>query len=106
MPQNKQFSYKNYFRPTPKNIQQLLLSLKAVVATAALTTYAMASEKVGFFILLGGAALGELANFFGRVAEETESQVVKVEYPAAVADQVIVTTETKASQELPQSPEA
>lgn len=93
MPQNKQFSYKNYFRPTPKNIQQLLLSLKAVVATAALTTYAMASEKVGFFILLGGALLGELANFFGRVAEETE--VVKVEYPAAVADQVIVTTETE-----------
>lgn len=93
------FHYKNYFRPTPKNIQQLLLSLKAVVGAVAITTFATQSATVGFWILLGGALLDELAKFFGRVAEESDKEVVKVEYPVSVADQVIVTTETTPTEE-------
>lgn len=87
MPQEK-FSYRNYFRPTPKNIEQLLLAFKAVIGTAAITTYAMSSEKLGFWLLIGGAALDAIAKFFGRVAEE-----VKVEKAPEVTDPVIVTPE-------------
>lgn len=66
----KKISIRNYFEPTPKNVQKWLLSLKLILATIGGSAYAAENQKMAFWILVGGAILNELANFFANGTEE------------------------------------
>lgn len=66
----KKISIRNYFEPTPKNVQKVLLSLKTLLATIGGAAYFSENQKAAFWILIGGAILNELANFFANGTEE------------------------------------
>jgi hypothetical protein len=83
------FSWNNYFRPTPKNIQRIVSGVRKVFVVATGTSVITnAPDWVTLVILAIGAALEETSNFFGEVAHDAEQVVV--EFPKAVADQVSV----------------
>lgn len=89
------FSWKNYTRPTPRNLEYIATSLRRIIAVIAGTTLVVdANHWVTFSILLGGAVLDELKNFFAHAAEGTQEEVT-VTYPKEIADQVDVDVKTK-----------
>lgn len=89
------FSWKNYTRPTPRNLEYAATSLRRIIAVIAGTTLLVdANHWVSFGIILGGAVLDELKNFFAHAAEG-DQDTVTVSYPSDMADQVEVKTETK-----------
>ena len=48
---------KNYFKPTSKNIEKILLGLKTLIGTVAVSTFFQGDVKVGFYFLLSGAVV-------------------------------------------------
>jgi len=89
------FSWSNYMRPTPKNLEYIAASARRIIAVIAGTTIIMDSNRwVPFGILLAGAVLDELKNFFAHVAEG-DREVVSVSYPEEMADQVKTETKTE-----------
>jgi|688.fasta_scaffold252286_1 hypothetical protein len=68
----KKISIRNYFEPTPKNVQKWLLALKTILATIGGATY-FQDPKLAFWILVGGAVLNEFANLFSNGTKENES---------------------------------
>lgn len=89
------FSWSNYMRPTPKNLENFASSARRIVAVIAGTTIIMESSRwVPFGILLAGAVLDELKNFFAHAAEG-DQEIVSISYPENVADKVTVKTEIK-----------
>lgn len=89
------FSWRNYTRPTPRNLEYIATSARRIIAVIAGTTIIMESSRwVPFCILLAGAILDEMKNFFAHVAEG-DKEVVSISYPENIADQVTVKTETK-----------
>lgn len=93
------FSWRNYMRPTPKNLEYIAAGARRIIAVVAGTTIIMESSRwVPFGILLAGAVLDELKNFFAHVAEG-DREVVSVSYPEDVSSQVTVKTETKKADE-------
>jgi hypothetical protein len=62
----KRLSIKNYFEPTPKNVKKWLLAIKSILGTISVSAYVNGSEKVAFWILVGGAVIDELTNLFSN----------------------------------------
>jgi hypothetical protein len=62
----KKISLRNYFEPTPKNVKKWLLAIKSILATISVSAYVNGSEKVAFWILVGGAVIDELTNLFSN----------------------------------------
>lgn len=60
-----QLSIKNYFEPTPKNVQKWLLALKSIMATIGGAAY-FQDPKLAFWVLVGGAVLNEFANLLSN----------------------------------------
>lgn len=86
------FSWRNYTRPTPKNLEYLAAALRRLIAVIAGTTIVMDMNKwVPFIILIAGGILDELKNFFSHVAEG-EQEVLQVTIPADVADKVDISS--------------
>lgn len=76
---NVNFSWQNYFRPTPENLQYISTSLRSIVGSIAGTTLIMEANKwITFGILLSGFILDELIKFFGHVKEDSK-RVISVE---------------------------
>lgn len=89
------FSWSNYARPTPRNLEYVATSLRRIIAVIAGTTLVVdANHWVTFSIILGGAILDELKNFFAHAAEGMQEEVT-VTYPKEIADQVDVDIKTK-----------
>ena len=65
----KKISIRNYFEPTPKNVQKWLLALKTILGTVGGAAYFSENQKVAFWILVGGAVLNEFANLFSENQE-------------------------------------
>lgn len=61
-----QLSIKNYFEPTPKNVQKWLLALKSIMATIGGAAYFSENQKLAFWVLVGGAVLNEFANLLSN----------------------------------------
>lgn len=79
---NVKFSYRNYFKPTPENLQYISMSLRSIIGAIAGTTLVMeASKWVTGGILVSGFILDELIKFFGHVSEESK-RVISVEVDA------------------------
>lgn len=92
------FSWKNYFRPTPKNLEAFSAMVRRIISVIAGTTIIMESSRwVPFGILLAGAVMDELKNFFAHVAEG-DREVVSVSYPEELSDRVDVKTEIKSGE--------
>ena len=73
------FSYRNYFKPTPENLQYISMSLRSIIGAIAGTTLMMEANKfVTGSILVSGFILDELIKFFGHVSEESK-RVISVE---------------------------
>lgn len=88
------FSWANYAKATPRNLEYLAAALRRLVAVVAGTTIIMdASKWWPLAIVMTGAFLDELKNFFAHVAEG-EQEVFQVSVPAEIADQVEVTQKT------------
>jgi hypothetical protein len=62
----KKISLRNYFEPTPKNVKKWLLAIKSILATISVSAYVNGSEKVAFWILVGGACIDELTNLISN----------------------------------------
>lgn len=88
------FSWRNLTRPTPKNLEYFAAAVRRLVAVMAGTTIVMeASKWLTFWILMIGALLDELKNFFAYAAEG-EQEVFQVSVPTEIADQVEITQKT------------
>lgn len=89
------FSWKNYAKPTPRNLEYIATSLRRIVAVIAGTTIVVdASHWVTFSIILTGALLDELKNFFAHAAEGAQEEVT-ITYPKEIADQIDVDVKDK-----------
>lgn len=86
--------WSNFLRPTPSNILYLVEGIKGIILTVSGTLYIMDNAKIAFCLMFAGAVLDFVAKFISRVEKESH-EVVTVEYPSSVADQVTVKTETK-----------
>jgi hypothetical protein len=76
MPDKLTFSWKNYTRPTPRNLESIATSLRRVLSVIAGTTIIVdANHWVTFAIIFIGAVLDELKNFFARVEEEYNKKI-------------------------------
>lgn len=92
------FSWKNYTKATPRNLEYIAASARRIVAVAAGLTIIMDANKwIPAAVVVVGALLDELKNFFAHVAEG-DREVVSVSYPESVADQVNVKTEIKSGE--------
>lgn len=89
------FSWKNYAKPTPRNLEYIATSLRRIVAVIAGTTIVVdASHWVTFSIILTGALLDELKNFFAHAAEGAQEEVT-ITYPKEISDQIDVDVKDK-----------
>lgn len=96
MKNNVSFSWKNYFRPTPSNLQYISVSLRTIIGGIGGTTLVMEADKwVTFSILLAGFLLDEVIKFFGHINEEESKRVVSVEIPEEISGDVVVKDEIK-----------
>lgn len=91
---NTTFNWKNFTKPTPTNILYLIEGLKGMIGTISITSYIQGNERFAFWLMVSGAILDFLAKFISKVTKDS-TEVVKVEYPSDIANQVIITTETK-----------
>lgn len=99
MTQKVSFHWSNYVRPTPKNLEFMAASARRMVAVIAGITVIMEANKwwpVAVIVL--GALLDELKNFFAYVATG-DKEVVSVSFPSEVADQIEIKQETKSKQD-------
>lgn len=79
MPQPNKFSYKNYFRATPANLQRVTIAAKTIVMSVAGATFFTGNEKYAAMILFAGAVLTEIANFFGHADEDYQKLNLQIE---------------------------
>ena len=97
-PLNATFSWKNYAKATPRNLLGLAAAMRRLVAVVAGTSIVMeANMWVPLGILIFGAFLDELKNFFATVVEDQKVEVAEAHFPSG--DQVII---TKTSPDEPQ----
>lgn len=96
MPDKITFSWSNYFRPTPSNMEAGAAAIRRVINIIAGTSLIVeANHWVTFGIILLGAILDEMKNFFARVSDDYDKKV-SINIPPAVADKVEITeNETK-----------
>lgn len=92
MPNSKiTFSWKNYFKPTPANLEYFAVKLRLIVSAVAGSTVLLdANRWVPFWIIVVGAVLDVLKDFFARAGQDYDEKVL-VNIPPAMADKVEIT---------------
>ncbi len=84
------FSWKNYLKATPKNLLGLAAAMRRLVAVIAGTSIVLeANMWVPLGILILGAFLDEMKNFFAAVVEDQKVEVAEAEFPSG--EQVVIT---------------
>lgn len=93
------FSWANYTKPTPQNLELLATSLRRIIAAVAGATLVMEANKwIPFTILLIGVMLDELKNFFARASQDYE-EVVSINIPPGAEDKVNITNDPEPPKE-------
>lgn len=82
------FSGNNYLKDNPRNIERIAGGLRRIVAVVAGLSIVQGSENLALWVIIGGAVLDEVKNFFGTIA--TEQEQVTVKFPASMANDVEV----------------
>lgn len=89
------FSWRNYTKPTPENLEGIATSLRRLVAIIAGTTVIMQAEwYIPFTVVVIGAILDELKNFFAKARADYE-ETVSINIPKSVEDKVVITRNEK-----------
>lgn len=95
MKNNLTFSWSNYLKPTPSNVQYFALSIKGILAGVAGTAiWQEASKEWSLGMVIAILLVDEIAKFAGKVSAEIREEVV-VSYPKEVADKVDVEIKDK-----------
>jgi len=84
------FSTKNLLKDNPRNIERVAAGARRIVAVVAGLSIIQGSDMLALWVVIGGAVLDEVKNFFGTIA--TEQEQVTVKFPASVADDVQIET--------------
>ncbi len=85
------FSWKNYAKPTPGNLEGLAGALRRLVAVlAGFSIFMEANKYIPLVIVLVGALLDELKNFFAKAKADYEEQI-HINIPESVEDKVTIT---------------
>jgi hypothetical protein len=80
------FSWKHYAKPTPKNLLGLAAAMRRLVAVVAGTSIVLeANMWVSLGVIMLGAVLDELKNFFSMVDDEVRTESVTAEFPSGEA---------------------
>lgn len=67
------FSYRNYLKPTPKNLQMAVEAIQGACMVSIGTSWANGADPHTLLaISIFSYALGKMAKFFGRVADDQE----------------------------------
>lgn len=82
------FSTKNLLKDNPRNIERVAAGARRIVAIVAGLSIIQGSDMLALWVVIGGAFLDEVKNFFGTIA--TEQEQISVKFPAHMADQVEV----------------
>jgi hypothetical protein len=100
MPEQKvSFSWRNYAKPTPRNMEALAASARRILAIIAGTTIIVeANHWVTFWIIFFGAVLDEAKNFFAMVGHEYDEKVT-INVPPAMTDKVEITEDVNQPKE-------
>jgi hypothetical protein len=92
---NVTFAWSNYTKPTPKNLEFVFELLEDTLKFAtAFSVWEEVDPWIPISILVFAFVCGKLKKFFATIALG-EQEEVKITYPAEIAHQVEVTTETK-----------
>lgn len=97
MPNDKQpvFSWSNYLKPTPINLQYFAASIRGLfVLITGTSIVTEAGWKVSLACLVTGYLLDELTKFFARAADDYQHQVVVTE-TTEVKQTTTISTEAK-----------
>lgn len=65
------FGYKHYYRPLPKPLQVLLTQLKMFIGAISMGSYIAENKQFAFWVLVFGAFLDFVLNFFAEAPVET-----------------------------------
>jgi hypothetical protein len=88
------FSWKNYTRPTPKNLEFVFELVEDTLKFAtAFSVWEEVDPWIPISILTFAFICGKLKKFFASAAGQQEQ--VTVSYPSEIADKIEVTQETK-----------
>jgi hypothetical protein len=99
MPEQKvSFSWRNYTKPTPKNLEAFAASLRRIVVVTAGASIIANNDTIAFIILVVGAALDEAKNFFAMVGHEYDEKVT-INVPPAMTDKVEITEDVNQPKE-------
>jgi hypothetical protein len=76
-----EFSWKNYTKPTPKNLLGLAAAARRLVAVLAGTSLVLeANMWVTLSIIMAGALLDEFKNFFAEVVKDQDVEVAEAQF--------------------------
>jgi hypothetical protein len=68
------FSYKNYFRPTPKNLQYFSEIIEGLCLTLATVSYVQNNPGAAIALGIIGYFSNKAVKFFGRVIEDSNNE--------------------------------
>lgn len=75
------FSWKNYLKPTPENLQMVVEGIHGALIVVIGTSWSQgASPKVLLWLALAGYALDKLSKFFAKISHDA-MQVVEISAP-------------------------
>lgn len=100
MPNQKvTFSWQNYTKPTPKNLEAMAASIRRIIVVIAGTTLIVeANHWVTFGIIFIGAVLDELKSFFAMAGHDYDERVT-INVPPAMTDKVEITEDVNQPKE-------
>ncbi len=83
IPPNTSISWRNYTKPTPKNLLAISAAMRRLVAVVAGTSIVMdANMWVPLSVLMAGALLDEVKNFFATVVEDEKVESATAQMPS------------------------
>ena len=65
------FSAQNYYKPTPAKLVKLAMAMKGFIASVSVGTFVSGNETIAFVLLVVGAVLNEVINFFSDDEPQT-----------------------------------
>lgn len=89
------FSWSNYFKPTPKNLEKFMILIKVILAGIAGTALLNQHPYLSSYILLSAGILDHLAKFFAEINDDyVKTITTTITGPAEATSQIEVKTET------------
>jgi hypothetical protein len=87
---NTTFSWKNYTKPTPKNLLGVAAAFRRMVTLVTGASIIMEAEPwVPITVLITGGILDELKNFFATIVEDEKTESAVAEFPSG--KEVVIT---------------